>query len=111
MSKKRKKNEIEKCYYCDALVSENNLEMDHFPIPQSCGGTVMVPSSEGTLGQILRSSGTPNQPVWISPNSAGFTAFTSTNVITTADAADTLAYIAFVNAGTDSNQGIRYNQT
>lgn len=73
------------------------------------GGTIVVPSDLGTSGYILKSNGDPNQPTWINPNSAGFTAFTSTNVATTSDSADTLAYIAFVNTATDSNQAIKYN--
>ncbi len=35
------------CFYCQALVARNNLEMDHFPIPESAGGQVTVPACRG----------------------------------------------------------------
>lgn len=72
-------------------------------------GYVVMPSTLGTASYILKANGATAQPTWIDSNATGFTAFTSTNVVTTADAADTTTFLAFVNAGTDSNQGIRYN--
>lgn len=32
------------CFYCDALLTKGNREMDHFPIPDSAGGKAMVPA-------------------------------------------------------------------
>jgi len=72
-------------------------------------GTVVAPSDLGTAAYILKANGTSSQPTWINSNSAGFTAFTSTNVITTSDTSDTSAAIVFVPTASDSNQGIRYN--
>lgn len=31
------------CFYCGALVAERRGRGDHFPIPQRCGGTAIVP--------------------------------------------------------------------
>lgn len=72
-------------------------------------GYVVMPSTLGTASYILKANGATAQPTWIDSNATGFTAFTSTNVVTTADAADTTTFLAFVNAGTDSNQAIKYN--
>lgn len=71
------------------------------------GGT--YPNANGYILKSNTSLGNPATPTWIDPSAAGFTAFTSTNVITTADTADTSAVIAFVPSATDGNQGIRYN--
>lgn len=30
--------EHQTCHYCDALLSKNNIEIDHFPIPQEADG-------------------------------------------------------------------------
>jgi len=32
------------CTYCDAPISKNDLEMDHFPIPVRHGGAITVPA-------------------------------------------------------------------
>lgn len=72
-------------------------------------GYVVMPTTLGTVDFILKANGATAQPTWINSNSTGFTAFTSTNVLTTADTADTSALIAFVPAATDGNQGVRYN--
>lgn len=34
----------ETCFYCGALVSATHVEYDHMPIPQSFGGTEVVPA-------------------------------------------------------------------
>jgi hypothetical protein len=73
------------------------------------GGYVAMPQTLGTADFILKATGATAQPTWINSNSTGFTAFTSTNVITTSDTSDTSAVIAFVPAATDGNQAIKYN--
>lgn len=73
------------------------------------GGYVAMPQTLGTIDFILKANGATAQPTWINSNSAGFTAFTSTNVITTSDTSDTSAVIAFVPAASDGNQAVRYN--
>lgn len=30
------------CFYCDTLLSAGQLETDHFPIPEACGGIATV---------------------------------------------------------------------
>jgi hypothetical protein len=35
---------VDTCFYCHALLSVNDVEHDHFPIPQESGGTLTVPS-------------------------------------------------------------------
>ena len=30
------------CFYCGAMVRKGTYELDHFPIPQECGGTETV---------------------------------------------------------------------
>lgn len=93
----------------DATITNSSLTNNRaYSLPDH-GGTFVVPTNLGTSGFILKANGTTSQPTWINPNSAGFTAFTSTNVATTSDSADTLAYIAFVNTATDSNQAVKYN--
>ena len=32
------------CFYCGALISRGEVELDHFPIPESCGGIQTVPA-------------------------------------------------------------------
>jgi hypothetical protein len=73
------------------------------------GGYVLLPSTLGTAEYILKSNGSSSQPTWIDSNSAGFTAFTSTNVLTASDTSDTSAVIAFLPAALATNQGIKYN--
>ena len=72
-------------------------------------GTLVIPSDLGISSYILKSNGDPDQPTWIDSNAAGFTAFTSTNVLTASDTSDTSAVIAFVPAASATNQGIKYN--
>lgn len=31
------------CYYCGAVLTDGNLELDHFPIPEKAGGKQVVP--------------------------------------------------------------------
>ena len=38
------KEEYQYCYYCKCNISKNNLELDHFPIPQDCSGVLTVPA-------------------------------------------------------------------
>ena len=40
----KRERETYRCFYCDAVISPSNTEMDHFPIPQSAGGEVTVPA-------------------------------------------------------------------
>ena len=44
VAKKEAKRIKIKCFYCDALVSRDESEDDHFPIPASHGGSVTVVS-------------------------------------------------------------------
>ena len=80
-----------------------------YTVPDYSSGTFLIPANEGTANFIIKSNGSGSQPTWINPNSAGFTAFTSTNVLTTSDTSDTSAFVAFVPLASDANQGIRYN--
>lgn len=32
------------CFYCGALVAKNDVELDHFPVPQHAGGEATVPA-------------------------------------------------------------------
>jgi len=34
----------DRCFYCKAMLSKGNVQMDHFPIPKECGGTDVVSS-------------------------------------------------------------------
>lgn len=72
-------------------------------------GYVMTPSTLGTPGYIIKANGLTAQPTWIDSNASGFTAFTSTNVLTASDTSDAETFIAFVPLASAANQGIRYN--
>lgn len=72
-------------------------------------GWVVAPSDLGTSSYILKSNGVGTQPTWIDSNAAGFTAFTSTNVLAASDTSDTSAAIAFLPTASATNQGIKYN--
>ncbi len=41
-NKKSPEREHETCFYCGALVARNDRELDHFPVPESAGGTELV---------------------------------------------------------------------
>lgn len=32
------------CFYCNALCSKGSYQLDHFPMPKSCGGVDVVPA-------------------------------------------------------------------
>lgn len=75
-------------------------------------GFFLVPSSEGSSNNIIKSNGAGSQPTWIDPTASGFTAFAATNAQTSlvvSDAADTTSFIAFVNNSSDSYQALKYN--
>ncbi len=42
----KKKGEIKTCFYCNTIIAKDRLEMDHFPIPDDCGGTFTVPACQ-----------------------------------------------------------------
>ena len=42
MKKKKKEKKFTYCFLCEACLLKNNIEGDHWPIPQSLGGTVIV---------------------------------------------------------------------
>lgn len=80
-----------------------------YTLPDYSSGTFLIPSNEGTANYIIKSNGSSSQPTWINSNAAGFTAFTSTNVLTASDTSDAETFIAFVPLASAANQGIRYN--
>jgi hypothetical protein len=80
-----------------------------YTLPDYSYGTFLIPSNEGTANYIIKSNGSSSQPTWINSNAAGFTAFTSTNVLTASDTSDAETFIAFVPLASAANQGIRYN--
>jgi len=42
MTKKNKQKQA--CFYCGAICSVGNYEMDHFPVPECAGGKFTVPA-------------------------------------------------------------------
>jgi hypothetical protein len=40
----KKKRDYKSCFYCGALCSAGNFEMDHFPVPECAGGEFTVPA-------------------------------------------------------------------
>lgn len=80
-----------------------------YTLPDYASGTFLIPTNEGTANYIIKSNGSGSQPTWINANATGFTAFTSTNVLTASDTSDTSAYLAFVNDASATNQGVKYN--
>lgn len=50
VAKKEAKNIRLKCFYCGALVSRDESEDDHFPIPASIGGVATVVSCKTCHG-------------------------------------------------------------
>jgi len=54
-----------------------------YTLPDYVTGVFVIPEAIGTAGTIIRSTGTGgNQPIWIDPSAAGFTAFAATRLAT-----------------------------
>lgn len=71
--------------------------------PDFSGSLIAAATSGATSGFILRAAGASSIPTWFDPNTAGFTAFTSTNTALTA-IKDTSSYNVIFATGTAGNQ-------
>ena len=80
-----------------------------FTLPNITGTAIVADAAGATSGWLLRAAGPSTQSTWVNPNAAGFTAFTSTNIITTSDTSDTVCFVTFVNTNADGSQSLRYN--
>lgn len=76
-------------------------------LPYNTANTATSFLSIGTSGFVLTSTG--SAPQW--SDLTGLTAGTAQTVTVASDAADTTCFVTFVNAGTNSNQAMKYNSS
>lgn len=80
-----------------------------YTLPDWSTGKFIIASDEGTNSNYILKSNGLSVPTWINPNSAGFTAFTTTNVSLAVDTTDTETFLVFSQVGATGNQQLRYN--
>jgi hypothetical protein len=91
------------------ITSTAAISQKTFTLPNISGTALVADAAGATSGWLLRAAGPSTQSTWVNPNAAGFTAFTSTNIITTSDTSDQVCFVTFVNTNTDGSQSLRYN--
>jgi len=72
-------------------------------LPDFSGGLLVAATSGATSGWVVRGAGASSIPTWFDPNTAGFTAFTSTNTFLSA-IKDSSSYNLIFATGTAGNQ-------